>query len=188
MTYANDAGSYVARLNEAFDRVVAWLLERGSISQFPRVVHYLGKNNGGAGWEDSYQNILIDRLVASRWMKKESDSFFVCTRDNSRWYRTSEEWRMLAYKQTLTSARSEAPRVALPMLGRPADETTVFFSTDFFRTAGFDPAEATRIDLNGIIRYLTTLVNGEFLDLSRAPKSNPKKNSLWASIRRAFGG
>lgn len=50
---------------------MTWVFEHGTLYQFPRVVHYAGKKNGGIGWEDTYQNVLIDRLLSSRWMKPE---------------------------------------------------------------------------------------------------------------------
>lgn len=181
--------AYYSNLTKVFDRVVEWVFQRGRLQQFPRIVQYMAKMNGGLGWEDSYQNLLITRLCASRWMKRDSDAIWTCTVDGSEWYRTSDEWRMMAYKDQLEEmGRSKAKSLPAVALGAPA-ESSVFFSEDFFRTVGADPADLKRIDLAGIVQYLTQLTSGEYLVLDGPPvEITPTKPTLWHCIWRALGG
>jgi hypothetical protein len=122
----------------------------------------MAKENGGDGWEDSYQNYLIARLLDSRWFRRDdkSSDLFRCTVDGTEWCRERDEWRMMAYKDRLSCKSPPDPGADLPQLGAMPEEHPVFFSEDFFRTVGFDPASARRIDLDFLVRYLTELADG----------------------------
>jgi len=185
------AQAYLASLRAAFDGVVEWIFRRGQLQQFPRVLHYTAKTNGGPGWEDSYQNLLIERICSSRWMKRETDAFWSCLVDESEWYRESDEWRMNAYKERLTEVRGGKQKgPCAPVLGLPPEDK-VYFSDDFFSTVGFESSEAEKIDLRGIVRYLTELRTGEYLDLEgsqSAGRGESPRLSVWQRIWRIFRG
>jgi hypothetical protein len=153
---------HLARMDGGCDRIVAWVFEHGTLAQFPRVTEYMAKENGGIGWEDSYQNYLIARLCASKWFEKDGKAgdLFHCTIDGTSWFRERDEWRMMAYKDRLLCRSPQDSRAGLTQLGAMPEEHPVFFSEDFFRTVGFDPASAQRIDLGFLVRYLTELADG----------------------------
>ena len=161
--------AFLNRITDAFDRVIEWIFVRGTIGQFPRVVQYLTKENGGPGWHDTYQNLFIDRLCKSRWFVAESAAVFVCRIDATRWRRDIDEWRMGAERSQLVCLTSSDSVQHGDTLGAEAEAVT-FFSEDFFRTEGFDPDDVVTTDLAGVVRYLTLLKTGEFLDLTPGPQ------------------
>lgn len=171
---------YLARLDEAFDGVVTWVFARGTLPQFPRVIHFVGKENGGSGWEDSYQNILIERLTKSKWFRKDGDHLFSCPSDGTTWFLDSEEWRMCAYKMRLTPAPENKPSASL-ILGAALNLNGHMFSEDFFRTVGAEPKDAVRVSLADVVQYLTTLKDGTYLDLTlpKPEKSKVAKRRWW---------
>jgi hypothetical protein len=182
--------AYLDRINNACDKIILWVFKHGTLAQFPRVTEYLGKENGGPGWEDSYQNFLISRLCASSWFERDSKSseLFRCTVDGSSWYRYSDEWRMNAYKEQL-SCKTSSTNQDLPVLGAATTQHPVFFSEDFFRTVGFDPIDAQRIDLEFWVSYLTELRDGSNETLkSSSQEQNETKQSAWKKLLRLLQG
>lgn len=176
---------FIAEQRAAFDGIAQWVFSRGCLQQFPRIVFYLAKKNGGDGWEDSYQNLLIERICRSQWMTRHADTeFWTCTVDGSEWYRVSDEWRMMAYKEGLTETdESKLRSPSKPPLGAPTDGV-IYWSNDFFRTVGYDQTGIPEIDLRGIVRYLTELVTGEYLEIEapKQPKAEPIKRSWWRRL------
>lgn len=144
--------SYLAQ-QATLASVIKWACENGGLTKFPRIVHYLGKENGGPGWEDTYQNILIEQILTSCYFEKTTDATFHCKIDNSNWRFESHEWRMLAEKKRLinTSINSSIDTLGLP------HEDNLFYSNDFYRTVGFYPADAKLVSIEEICCYLTQL-------------------------------
>ena len=169
----------IAQQRAAFDAVVHWVFCRGGLQRFPRVVFFLAKENGGAGWEDSYQNLLVERICTSQWMRRHGDSqLWTCTVDGSEWYRESDEWRMLAYKERLTELDASKVRSqSTPALGAPADGT-IYWSNDFFRTVGFDQKGIPSIDLPGIVKHLTELADRGYLELAIPKQTKPASENI----------
>jgi hypothetical protein len=160
--------AFLGRIQAGCDRIISWVFEHGTLDQFPRVTEYLAKENGGLGWQDSYQNALVERLCASAWFARDARNpgLFRCTADDTWWRRDREEWRMNAFKERLFRHQpGAAPVASRPILGAAADLHPVFFSDDFFRTVGRDPPGARRIDLAGLARYLTELEDGSHATL-----------------------
>jgi hypothetical protein len=153
--------AHLARIDEACDRILAWVFGRGTLAQFPRVVEYLAKENGGPGWEDTYQNHLVARLCGSEWFEKAGDSpdLFRCRTDSTLWRRDSFEWRMMACRERLICLSGNGLPTGVIALGAAAADQA-FFSEDFARTVGFDPVGYRRIDLGDLVEYLTELDDG----------------------------
>lgn len=176
--------AFLNRITDSFDSVIEWVFVRGSIAQFPRVVQYLTKENGGTGWHDTYQNLFIDRLCKSRWFARESDTVFICRIDGTRWRRDIDEWRMGAERNQLVRLSPTESVQPGDALGAEPEAVT-FFSEDFFRTAGFEPGDVVPTDLAGVVRYLTRLKTGEFLDI--APASQLVNSKHTTHFRRMLG-
>jgi len=183
---------YLARLDGACDQIISWVFSHGTMFQFPRVVEYCAKENGGSGWEDSYQNRLIGRLCESQWFAKsdKSSNIYRCTVDDSIWYRDVDEWRMLAYKERLSCSSIPKTSDNLPVIGASLIDHQVFFSPDFFRTVSFDPTDAQRIDLDFFVRFLTELQDGSFKALMSNVQTVEKEKtvSIWNRLTNAFKG
>lgn len=177
------------RQHEAiFNQVVEWVCTHGGPAQFPRIVEYLAKNNGGLGWEDTYQNILIDCFCASPWVKPEGGENFRCVVDHSLWHREGDEWRMGAIKESLVLVAQD-DFLSRPPVGAPClDTSCVFFSPDFFRTAGVEPDEVKLVDIHYVVNFLTETVDGTSMELHILSKTDLHKgeSALRSWWRRFF--
>lgn len=155
---------YLATQRKAFAAVIEWVLTRGTLGQFPRVMAYLGKENGGAEWQDSYQEFLIEQLCESRWMVKTGPSTFKCSQDGSIWRLDQREWRMSAYKSRLLG--TEPFPTQRSSIGATSNTDWSPFSDDFYRTIGPEPNNVSRVALNDVVKHLTELSTGEYLKIS----------------------
>lgn len=155
---------YLATQRKAFAAVIEWVLTRGTLGQFPRVMSYLGKENGGDGWEDSYQEFLIEQLCESRWMVKTGPSTFKCNKDGSKWRLEQHEWRTSAYKSRLLTTEPDPSECS--SIGATSNTDWSPFSDDFSRTVGMEPNNVKRVTLKDMVMHLTELSTGEYLEVS----------------------
>ena len=109
---------------------------------WPQFIYWCGKQQG-PGWQDGIQNDLVTEALKLSCFKDKREAEvnygyeenIVCSSCGARWKYYSEEWRMLAYHESLTRMDLE---------GSVIDGFGDLVSENIFQTVGFSPDDSKK--------------------------------------------
>jgi len=137
--YKRDKSVIVGLLNEHIG-------EHGCPCNWEQFEYWVSKEHG-PGWHDEYQNILAESAVNLSSFEQNAielgyDMRVTCKHCGRKWRYTSDEWRMLTFRNRLV----------------PEDQR--FFNSkllvgSWFATAGFEPKTATVLSLEQWYEFMS---------------------------------
>lgn len=109
---------------------------------WPQFEYWVGKNQG-PGWQDGIQNDLVKAAVGLQCFEKTPVSvpgydvihYVDCSKCGTRWKHSSEEWRMLAFRERLVRFDGLSPE---------AEAYSELVGANIFATAGHEPSDVGR--------------------------------------------
>lgn len=143
------------------DRTIHDLLDRyvkawGCPCHSPRFEYWVSKEQG-PGWQDNFQNSLIDealKLSTFKQRKPEKPLYFqeadvTCTACGREWQYFAEEWRMLAFRNQLKPLQPSQEAQSLVAQGASQVGGNVF------ATAGQEPDDKPRLSLPEWLAFMS---------------------------------
>jgi len=137
--YEKDKAMIVGLLND-------YVCTQGCPCNWEQFEYWVSKEHG-LGWHDGYQNILAEAAVSlpcfeQTIIEPSYDIRIVCKLCGRRWHYTSEEWRMLAYRNRLVP---DDPRTSR------SDQLV----GGWFATVGFEPKSATTLSIEQWYEFMS---------------------------------
>jgi hypothetical protein len=139
---------------------------------------YWASKPQGPGWQDNLQNDLVLAALELSCFKGAVGAVrdhgygrtFACTVCGREWHHSSEEWRMLAFRERLVPSK---PSVL---------EHIDLVSSSTFSTVGFEPQESRSLTLDEWVKYMAS-----------GPEREPitknilvPKRGIWALLSSVF--
>ena len=137
--YEKDKAVIVGLLND-------YVHAHGCPCNWEQFEYWVSKEHG-RGWHDEYQNILAETAVnlpcfEQNVAEPRYDIRLICKRCGRKWHYTSEEWRMLAYRNRLVPDDPRTFRSDLLVGG-------------WFATVGFEPKSATTLSIEQWCEFMS---------------------------------
>ncbi len=154
---------------------------------WPQFEYWAGKPQG-PGWQDGIQNDLVKAAVELQCFEKTPVTvpgydvihYLDCLICGTRWKHSSEEWRMLAYRERLVRRDGLSPE---------AEGYSGLIGANIFATAGQEPSEIRRsLTLDQWIEFMGGTQKEEMPVGSEATTAGPTPPSLIQRIVNALTG